>query len=368
MRIKYFVVLLLLAVIAAFVGCRKDEVLPVDNPLGGAPADSPVTVDLDQVPYSTLSEYGFFVGLLADLVPAPGVLPYDVITPAFGDYAHKFRYVWIPPGSKASYVADGEPLDFPEGTVLMKTPFYPRVLPHMGRQILDTRLLIRKGGSWIFAEYIWNEEQTEAYLDMQGKNVPLTWVDDEGGTHEEIFRIPSSGECLACHAMNGARIAISPKPQNLNKVVDYPEGPMDQLAKWTAMGYLESGYPANIGTVARWDDPDESVERRVRAYLDMNCSHCHNEGGFCGYRPIRLDWQSTAEQVNLGVCVEAQVPVTTGITYIVEAGNSERSMLYYRLNSTDEAVRMPLLERTVIHEEAVQLVAEWINSLTTDCP
>lgn len=368
MRIKHFVVLFILLGLAAVPGCRKDEVPAINDGSGGAPTNSPVVVDLEHVPYATLSEYGFFVGPLANLEPAPGVLPYEVITPGFGDYSHKFRYVWIPPGSKASYVADGDPLDFSEGTVLMKTPFYPRVLPDMGRQILDTRLLIRKNGDWIFAEYIWNEDQTEAVLDMAGKNVPLTWVDDDGGTHDEIFRIPSAGECLACHAEYGERIAISPKPQNLDMVVDYPEGPMNQLAKWAALGYLESGYPTTIDRVARWDDPDESLERRVRAYLDMNCSHCHNEGGFCGYRSMRFAWQESGEPASLGVCVAPDDPIEPGVNYIVQAGNAERSMLWVRLNSTNEAVRMPLLERTVRHDEAVQLVADWINAMTPICP
>ena len=37
----------------------------------------------------------------------------------------------------------------------------------MERRILDTRLMIRKGGTWVFAEYVWNEEQTEAILKRQ---------------------------------------------------------------------------------------------------------------------------------------------------------------------------------------------------------
>ena len=362
---KRSVFLLVLLVVAAFIGCRKDEAIPLGDgvPQGGGPV-----VDLDQVPYPLLSQYGFFVGPLADMRPAPGVEPYEVITPAFGDYAEKYRFMWIPPGRKASYVADGQALDFPEGTVLMKAPFYRRVLPGMGRQILDTRLLIRKNGTWIFAEYIWNEEQTEAVLDMQGKNVPLTWVDDDGQAHDAIFRIPSSGECMACHMKSGERIAISLKPQNLNRVVDYEEGPMNQLAKWVAQGYLESGYPSNIETVARWDDPNETLERRVRAYFDMNCSHCHNEGGFCGYRSMRFAWQESADPAHLGVCIPPDDPFEPGVQYIVQAGNAQRSMLYVRLSSTDEAVRMPLMERTVRHEEAIQLVADWINSLPPDCP
>lgn len=355
------------AVVAIFLGCRKDEALPPGGVEGGTPV-SPVVLDLGSVPYPTLSQYHFFEGLMADLEPATGVLPYTPITPAFGDYAEKYRFVWMPAGQKASYVADGQALEFPEGAVLIKTAFYPKVLPTMERRILDTRLMIRKGGTWVFAEYVWNEEQTEAYLDMQGSNVPLTWADENGLPHDVAFRIPSEGECIACHSRYDERVPIGPKPQNLNTVRQYPEGPMNQLAKWVAAGYLESGYPAAIETVAAWDDPQESLERRVRAYLDMNCSHCHNEGGFCGYRPMRFSWSESADPAALGVCIPPDDPFAQGVDYIVHAGNANRSMLYYRLSSTEEAVRMPLLERTLRHEEAIQLVADWINSMPEPCP
>jgi hypothetical protein len=38
----------------------------------------------------------------------------------------------------------------------------------------------------------------------------------------------------------------------------------------------------------------------------------------------------------------------------------------YRYTSLDENTRMPLLGRTLAHEEGVQLLKDWINS-KTDC-
>src|SRR5690606_31826953 len=54
-----------------------------------------------------------------------GVLPYDLNTPLFSDYAHKLRTVWMPEGEAARYRADG-PFDFPVGTIFSKTFYYPR--------------------------------------------------------------------------------------------------------------------------------------------------------------------------------------------------------------------------------------------------
>lgn len=42
-------------------------------------------------------------------------------------------------------------------------------------------------------------------------------------------------------------------------------------------------------------------------------------------------------------------------------------MMYYRISSTEEAVRMPLMGHTVRHEEAISLIGEWINSLPDTC-
>ncbi|MBS1937077.1 MAG: hypothetical protein JSS84_04615 [Bacteroidetes bacterium] len=363
---RKFVLLTLGAMVAGIAACRKDQALSPDT-LPGAGSGSPVVLNLDSVPYAKLSDYHFFEGSMADMRPVQGVLPYTVITPSFGDYASKFRFVWMPAGRQARYVADHKALDFPDGTVLMKSPYYPHVLPENRRRLLDTRLMIKKDGAWIFAEYVWNAEQTEAFLNMNGVNVPLTWADDAGQAHEEVFHIPSLGECQACHMDHDQRTPIGAKPQNLNTTANYAEGPMDQLAKWVAQGYLESGYPAHIETVAKWDDPAEPADRRVRAYLDMNCAHCHYDGGFCSYRPMRFAWHETTNPVNLGICVPPQDPFTPGVNYIVHAGNANRSMLYYRLSSTDEAVRMPLLERTVRHEEAIALVRDWINAMPDTC-
>ena len=51
------------------------------------------------------------------LVPNAGVLPYDLATPLFTDYAQKLRTVWMPAGQSAQYRADGD-LDYPVGTIL----------------------------------------------------------------------------------------------------------------------------------------------------------------------------------------------------------------------------------------------------------
>lgn len=355
------------AVLAVFISCRHDgeEVVqpdPTPEPEHG------VTVDLAALPYQSLSEYNFFVGNMADQQPNARVLPYDVITPLFADYAHKHRFVWMPQGVSATFSGPDVPLDFPNGTILIKTFYFDHVQPTDATRLLETRLMIKRDGQWIFADYIWNEEQTEATLDLNGRFVPLTWRDDGGADHQVSFRIPAWAECFTCHKQDGQAMPIGPKLRNLARAYDYPEGSQDQIGRWVNDGYLQTGFPTPQ-PVAKWDDPSLPLLDRVRGYVDMNCSHCHADGKHCDYRPMRFAWQETSVISNIGVCVEPEdpLPESPELTYIVAPGNTYRSMLLHRISATDEAVRMPLLGRTVVHQEAVDLFTEWINSMSGPC-
>lgn len=363
------VLLLIILVMAVFVSCTHDpeDLIAPEIPETPDNDSSPVVFDMNAVPYPVLSTYNFYAGPMADLEPVSGVLPYDVITSLFSDYAHKKRFIWMADGVAAHYVDDKSILDFPDGAVLIKNFYYDNVQPQNARRIMETRILFKRNGVWEFADYRWNEQQTEAYFDLNGSITPLDWVDDNGDPRHVEYRTPAAAECHTCHKISGVDTPIGPKPQNLNKSYDYATGTENQLAKWTSMGYLQGGYPSNIATTVKWDDPTQTLTDRVRAYVDMNCAHCHGDGRHCDYRPMRFAWSESSDIVNLGVCVPPEDLIDPSYIYIVAAGHTNRSMLYHRLTSTAEDVRMPLLGRTLVHEEAVDLFTEWINTLSPPC-
>lgn len=355
---------LLFAITIALFSCGPDDAVTYTE----IPT-SPVNLDFnaDPFPYAKLSEYNFFEGELKNLQPVYKVLPYDLNSSLFTDYAHKSRFIWMPAGVAATYTADNEILNFPTGTVLIKNFYYDNVQPQNMRRIIETRLMIKKDTQWIFANYVWNDEQTEAYLDMDGSFTNITW--NEGNeTKTTNYRIPSGTECFTCHKNNDIAIPIGPKPQNINKMFNYSGGSMNQLQKLKTEGYLTGHIPLNIVSTVDWTDNSKPLEDRVRSYLDINCAHCHKEGSHCDYRPIRLAFNETTQQVNMGVCVEPQEIVGSGLTHIVASGSANRSVMNYRLSTTAESERMPLLGRTIVHEEATTLIREWINSLETPCP
>lgn len=378
MKHHYLLYALLLLLPFTFSGCSKDS----DEEEEYTPV-SPVTVDLTKVPYATLSEYKFFDGALKDQKPALGVLPYAPASSLFTDYAHKKRFVWMPKGTKATYNTDGSVLELPVGAALIKTFYYDNVqnIDNVGgTRIIETRVMIRKAGGWIFSDYVWNAEQTEATNTLTGSFTDVTWKDEAGTIKMATYRIPSEEQCVICHkfkqTVNNQEVTtyipIGIKPQNLNFDYNYGNVTKNQMTKWVDEGYLDANFtlPAAAKSTVDYNDTSKSLELRARSYVDINCAHCHMDNRHCDYRPMRFAFTETENNLtNMGVCVDTQdmqgFPGALG--RIITPQNVERSMLYYRINTTDETYRMPLHGRTIIHTEGVKLMEDWINSLQP-CP
>ena len=341
------------------ISCSTEDVSVTVTP------ESQVVFNLDDIPYQTLSEYNFFTGDMKALEPVPGVLPYDLNSPLFSDYAHKKRFVWMPDGTIASYNNDHTPLDFPIGAVLIKNFFYDNVQPENTTKIIETRLMFVTEDGWGFAKYVWNEDQTEATFSNDGSFVDIEWIEN-GVTNSVNYRIPSQNECFSCHNKFGTPVPIGPKPQNLNKDYNYVDGTSNQLSKWVEVGYLESGFPTSIVSTVNWEDTSHPLELRVRSYLDINCAHCHSEESYCEYRPLRLAFNENENDVNKGVCVTPDTQISP-YTHIIASGEIDKSLLHFRISSIEEQFRMPLLGRTLQHTEGVRLIEEWINSLEGEC-
>lgn len=325
------------------------------------------SVQVPEQAFEQLSDYHFFVGDLADLQPNERVLPYDLNTPLFSDYAQKARFVWMPEGSAATYLEDGV-LDFPEGSVLIKNFYYAmdESARETGRRILETRLLINRGAEWEAVGYVWNDEQTEAFLEVAGDIKAVEWTDQSGTLQQLDYIIPNKNQCKNCHAVNEQQVPIGPKAANLNKLFAYAEGQMNQLAKWSEMGYL-TGYIAEDEhpQLAVWDDDRSgNLHERALAYLEVNCGHCHNPHGAANTSGLSLTANARMDKA-LGIykpTVSAGAG-TGGHTYSIVPGNPDESILVYRMNSTDPGAMMPELGRRMVHKEGVELIREWIAQM-----
>lgn len=163
------------------------------------------------VPKENLSEYHFFKGKLADQTPEEGVIPYRLNTPLFSDYAEKLRFVKLPAGKTVAYNAD-QVLDFPVGTTIIKTFYYPNDFrnPDAGRRILETRLLVHEENGWKALEYVWNDDQSDAYLEVAGETKEVSWIHIDGKKHTLQYAMPNLNQCKGCHNRNEKFMPIGP--------------------------------------------------------------------------------------------------------------------------------------------------------------
>jgi len=316
-----------------------------------------------------LSAWRLFTGDLAALTPNAGVVPYDINTPLFSDYAAKYRFVWMPPGTSATY-HDTDTFDFPTGTILAKTFAYPGAGAGGRRRIIETRLLVHARSGWVGLPYVWNEGQTEATLDVATDPVTVHWMHPSGAHYTIDYVIPNTNQCKGCHDKSKVMIPIGPKARNLNKDFTYREGRMNQLAYWTKVGYLKGAPPPEgAPKLAVWDDPATgTLDARARAYLEVNCAHCHNPQGPANTTGLYLTAAQT-DPMRLGLC---KVPVSAGqgsgdLLFDVVQGRPAESILAHRMESTTPKVMMPELGRTVVHQEGLALIREWIASMHGNC-
>ena len=344
-----------------FSSCSSDDYVSIEQEM-----ISPVVFDLTQMPFPNLSDYNFFEGNIKDLNPVYGVLPYTLNSSLFTDYAQKKRFIWMPAKARAFYVSDYDPLDFPIGTILIKNFYYENILPDNSTKIIESRIMYRKEEGWDFANYLWNDDQTKAVFTSSPSFQQFDWV--EGSDTKSVnYKIPSNTECFVCHNVADKPQPIGAKPQNLNMDFNYKNGTRNQLEKWIDIGYLEDNLPSNIASTINWKNETESLSLRTRSYLDVNCAHCHSELGYCNYRPLRLSFKDTEDPSNMGVCVEPDTNLNDDLAYIITPRKVANSVMHFRLSSILDEYKMPLIGRTLSHSEGVQLIEEYINSLTLTC-
>jgi len=313
-------------------------------------------------PPKQLSAFGFFADAAAQ-IPAESVLPFVPATPLFTDFAEKRRFVYMPEGKSANYDAD-ETFRFPVGAALIKTFAYPDDSAD-GLHLVETRVLLHQESGWQAWAYVWNEDQSEAELNIVGTKIDMDIPLPDGGTKAITYAVPNKNQCKGCHAINGDITPIGPKARNLNHAFDYADGAQNQLARWVEAGMLTGvPEPDEAPSVPDWLDEAATLDSRARAWLDINCAHCHRREGPASNSGLFLTWNET-DQTAYGI---NKRPVAAGrgsggLHFDIVPGAPDQSILLYRVESTEPGVMMPELGRSLTDPRAVALLREWIASL-----
>jgi uncharacterized repeat protein (TIGR03806 family) len=294
------------------------------------------------------------------IVSKPGVMRYALRTPLFSDFAIKERTVWVPPGGKATSL-DGEAYDFPIGTILTKSFGFPDDLRKASPRIrwIETRVMAKTATGWQMNAYTWNDAQTRASLDLAGGIHDLSFIDEGGATISPKYLVPNANQCKKCHQRGASLVTLGPTPANLAR--------NERLSQWVERGVLDR--LPDAAPLPVWNDPASgSVEARARAWLDVNCAHCHREDGSANTTGLILRY-GERNSSKLGLCKSpvAAGRATGGLMFDVVPGRPEESILLHRIESNEPAVAMPEIGRSVGHVAAIDLVREWVRGLPGQC-
>ena len=107
-----------------------------------------------------------------------------------------------------------------------------------------------------------------------------------------------------------------------------------------------------------------SVAQRARAYLEVNCGHCHNRAGPADTSGLWLDRDQVAN-ANLGIGKRptAAGRGSMGMDFAIKPGDPGQSYLVARMESLEAGIAMPELGRATVHTEGVALIRQWIEEM-----
>jgi uncharacterized repeat protein (TIGR03806 family) len=373
------------AVLALVAACGGGGSEP---PPPDAPAATPVTLDVNAAPADHLSAYHLFAwSAEGGFAFNDRVVPYDVNTALFSDYALKQRAIYVPDGAAATYDPE-QPLAFPIGSAIIKTFYFPADLraPTQGVRLIETRLLVRHDDGWHALPYVWDADQRDAVLTPAGGTPEIAFVDADGAPQTAHYLIPQRNQCQSCHAQRETAslpieiVLIGVKARHLNRSYDYGGivGLRNQLDRLTELGML-TGAPAAADAPAAHDFravetagvaaiPEGQLDLVARDYLDINCAHCHNARGVNGMTSQLFLDHTNSDAFHLGVCKRPGSAGTGngGFTYDIVPGDPDTSILYFRTHTTQMGAMMPLLGRSLLHARGAELLHAWIAAMPAD--
>ncbi len=291
---------------------------------------------------ATLTEFGFFTDPAANR-PAAGVTPYRLNTPLWSDGTEKHRFLYLPPGNRATARGEGL-LDLPVGAALIKTFAF-------GARKIETRVLLHRAEGWVALPYQWNAAQTEARLVLAGARVALTTPTGQAIS----YAIPNKNQCKECHGLSGAVVPIGPKARNLDPA---------WLTALHRAGRLDR-VPVVARRVPLWEQRAKApIAAAARGYLDVNCAHCHNPVGSASNSGLDLRW----EQGNPAAYGVNKRPVAAGrgagnLLFGIVLGDPDHSILLYRMRSLEGGVAMPELGKATLDPEGIAVVERWVRGM-----
>lgn len=318
-----------------------------------------------------LSETGLFASV-SDHAVAPGVLPYSINAEPWMDGAVAERFVAVPGEGELVLQEENNVQkgmikgrwSFPKDSVLMKTISLDLDAGKTSsRRRLETQILHFGGDTWRGYTYLWNDEQNDAELapnKATDRAFEIVDANAPGGKRQQTWHFASRTECLLCHTTRGGSIYGFTRSQ-LDRVHDYGDASGDQLRTLEHVGLFKEAEQNATTKIVDPYDKEADTEARARAYLHINCGHCHRRGGG-GTAAMDVQHHLSLEKTNLKQARPTQGSFGIHGAEVLGAGDPYRSVLLYRVSKLGRG-RMPYIGSSMVDEQGVKLLHDWIASL-----
>lgn len=412
--------------IVGFAETPSGELVVIDQHSGFYRLE-PAPPQVDRPPFpQKLSETGLFTNV-AQHELAPGVMPYSVNSPLWSDGAHKERAFAVPGWSQIDFTPT-RAWQLPEATVLVKTFSLETAPGQRRRVETRIMLLEQKewaGYSYAWNEDQTDADLVEKT--GRDVDYVVAAADSATGQRTQSWHFPSRAECMVCHS-RAAQFVLGLRTEQMNRQHDYPDGSFNQLERLSDLGYLRVKLSEHPGTGNQWkalatklasavpkslstgqspkradwpvawsslgrqmaeqwqrppqtlpwiakpakeyaafpDPADESqpLEARVRSYLHVNCSVCHQDAGG-GNAQIELQFATALDKRKLIDVEPLHDKFQIDAARLIAPGNPEQSVLLKRMQMRGRG-QMPPLASALTDPQGVSLLEAWIRDLPPD--
>jgi hypothetical protein len=333
---------------------------------------------------ATLAETGCFQmhesGNLLEYMVG-GIIPYEVAHPFWSDGVVKERALAIPDGKSIKVEANGT-WTLPDGGVMIKNFRF-------GGSLFETRLVGVVGSSRVAYTYAWGIDPATGKRNALRVDDPTVNPDTlrtvalsgDAKLADRSWTFPSGDDCASCHN-GGPSFFLGLNAAQFNVDVSYPETGLiaNQITTLEKLNRLTFDAQFDRKTLATGLPPrPDSVAGRTysteqaRAYLDVNCSYCHNNSANSTNKGwfASLDAPfSTMKVCNPNVGANARKIVVPHSSFIENPITQNQSNMILRMATVDPEASppmMPPLAKAVPDSVGLSLVGRWIAELSSTC-
>lgn len=292
---------------------------------------------------------------------AEAVIPYATLVDGFTEAATPTKGFAIPDGTliDAGLAPDGN------GDWTLPASWMAVQTLSLDDAPVETRILARHADGRLRGyTYAWDDAGRTATRVRGGAVINLGAAEMLDGP---LWYYPSENECLACH-LGPAGGTLGLESAQLNFLFTYGPRRANQLTTLEGIGMFDAPLPAaatDLPAFPDLDDTEETLTRRARAWLHVNCSSCHRPGGTA---PGSMDLRFEQSVELTGTCGVTPVRGDLGVAdaRIVAPGDVDRSVLVQRV-ATDGVAQMPPVGTRVTDSAGLALVSAWVSAMGPDC-